>query len=106
MSIARLQSLAGRQMPFNALDEFEIDELRVLVAAGLIAALRLCMAGKDGRSVPMVRVLAITPAGRQLLRRAGEGSAWPDADVSAHLVPFAMRLRHADHPADVRLPQE
>lgn len=65
--------MAEAQLPLNVSDGDAIDELRVLVAAGLVAALRLrTEAGPGGTSVPMVRVLAITPDGRRLLMKSSE----------------------------------
>jgi hypothetical protein len=70
MSIARLREVAAQRLPLNVSDEDEVDELRVLMAAGLIAGLRLVgAASPDGARHLMVRVLAITPDGRRLLKR-------------------------------------
>lgn len=82
MSIATLQQVARQRLPLNVSDDDQVDELRVLMAAGLIAALPLRAPPKgDGGSAgpPMVRVLAITPDGRRLLessaREAGMARA-------------------------------
>lgn len=72
MSIARLRQIAEQKLPLNVSGDDEVDELRVLMAAGLIAGLRLRVAaGPDGCDGLMVRVLAITPDGHRLLRRNG-----------------------------------
>jgi hypothetical protein len=76
MSIAKLQYVAAQRLPFNVSDFGEVDEVRVLMAAGLIAGLRMRVAAvRDGPTSPMVRVLAITPDGRRLLRRCGAEAA-------------------------------
>ena len=81
MSIEKLRQLAGLDIPFNANDDDEIDELRVLMAAGLIAGLTLRVpAGVDGgpdRAARVIRVLAITPEGRRLLQRSGAAPGVP-----------------------------
>jgi hypothetical protein len=70
MSIARLREVAAQRLPLNVSDDDEVDEIRVLMAAGLIAGMRLVRpASTDGTPHAMVRVLAITPDGRRLLRR-------------------------------------
>jgi len=76
MSIARLRHVAAQQLPLNVSDFDEVDEVRVLMSAGLIAGLRLRVAAEpDGPTSPMVRVLAITPDGRRLLRRCSAVAA-------------------------------
>ena len=76
MSIAKLQYVAAQRLPFNVSDSDEVDEVRVLMAAGLIAGLRMRVASMcDGPTGPLVRVLAITPDGRRLLRRCGAEAA-------------------------------
>lgn len=71
MSIARLRQVAAQKLPIDVRDEDEIDELRVLMAAGLIAGLQLRHCKDPGDPpTPIVRVLAITPDGRRLLRRS------------------------------------
>ena len=73
MSIARLRQVAQQKLPLNVWDIDEVDELRVLMAAGLIAGLRLRAAfdaDSNASGAPMVRVLAITPDGRRLLQRS------------------------------------
>lgn len=71
MSIPRLRHVAQQRLPFNVSDDDEIDELLVLMAAGLIAGLRVAGTAKpDGARSTVVRVLAITPDGRRLLQRA------------------------------------
>lgn len=82
MSIARLKEVAARKLPFNICDFDEVDEVRVLMTAGLVAGLRMRVATEpDGPTSPIVRVLAITPDGRRLLRRcdanAGTSPAFP-----------------------------
>lgn len=70
MSIARLQQVAAQRLPFNVSDFDEVDEVHVLMAAGLIAGMRMRVPTvPDGPKNPMVRVLAITPDGRRLLQR-------------------------------------
>lgn len=70
MSIKVLQQVAARQLPMDCMDDDLRDELLVLRAAGLIAALTLQFppSGLAPR-VRVTRVLAITPDGRRLLRR-------------------------------------
>ena len=79
MSIAKLRQIARLPLPFDASDEDDVDELRVLMAAGLITGLALTVPltprGRGGgREGPLtshvIRVLAITPDGRRLLRRS------------------------------------
>jgi hypothetical protein len=71
MSIPRLRQVAQQRLPFNASDDDEVDELRVLMAAGLIAGLRVAGSAKpDGARSTVIHVLAITPDGRRLLQRA------------------------------------
>lgn len=73
MSIARLKQVAQAKLPLNVSDSEAIPELRVLMAAGLIAALRLRAANEPGGdAAPVVRVLAITPDGRRLLSRTDD----------------------------------
>jgi hypothetical protein len=68
MSIAKLKEIAQQPLPFNVSDQDEMDEIRVLIAAGLIVGLRLRAAVKtDGSISMMFRVLAVTPKGRHLL---------------------------------------
>jgi hypothetical protein len=70
MSIARLKQVAARKLPFNVSDFDEVEEVKALIAAGLIAGLRVRgSAAPDGASHRMVRVLAITPVGYRLLQR-------------------------------------
>jgi hypothetical protein len=70
MSIAKLREVAARQLPLDVSDEDEVDEVRVLMAAGLVAGLRLRIAAAvDSPCVMVLRVLAITPDGRRLLQR-------------------------------------
>lgn len=83
MSIDRLKQVAARKLPITICDFDEADEIHVLMAAGLIAGLRMRMSHEaDGPTGPMVRVLAITPDGRRLLRRCdandGISTARPD----------------------------
>jgi hypothetical protein len=78
MSIARLQQVATQRLPFNVSEFDEVDEVHVLMAAGLIAGMRMRVAIEpDGPTSPLVRVLAITPDGRRLLRRCSEDGANP-----------------------------
>ena len=81
MSLSRLRQVAGARLPLNVSDSEAIPELHVLMSAGLIAALRVRAQAEPGGGMPMVRVLAITPDGWRLLRRAGGGDA--DMDLSA-----------------------
>jgi len=87
MSLSRLRDVARNKLPLNIADVDEIDELRVLIAAGLLVGLRVRgPTGEDGHAGPlMIRVLAITGAGRRLLARSGEdpGSAGSEADRSS-----------------------
>lgn len=79
MSISKLKQVAQAKLPMNVSDSEALPELRVLMSAGLIAALRLRVAKEPGGdSMPMVRVLAITPDGRRLLKRSDD-----DADGQA-----------------------
>ncbi|RYY92552.1 MAG: hypothetical protein EOO24_28795 [Comamonadaceae bacterium] len=72
MSIERLRQVAEQKLPVNVSDAYEVDEVQVLMTAGLIAGWRLRV-DEDGARTPWAfRVLAITPAGRQLLRRSAE----------------------------------
>lgn len=68
--------------PFSVSDDEEVDELRVLMAAGLIAGLSLkvprtpCGGRERQHGLAMarvIRILAITPDGRRLLRRSDTG---------------------------------
>ena len=79
MSIAKLRQIARQRLPYNVSDDDEVDELRVLMAAGLITGLSLKVPpvphGRgDDRYCPVasrvIRVLAITSEGRRLLRRS------------------------------------
>jgi hypothetical protein len=86
MSIARLREVARHKLPLNISDVDQIDELRVLMAAGLLVALRVRTASDDGAGAgaAMIRVLAITAAGRRLLARSGgTGRARSEADHSS-----------------------
>ncbi|RYF73690.1 MAG: hypothetical protein EOO22_08475 [Comamonadaceae bacterium] len=71
MSISRLREVAGQKLPLNVFDADELDELRVLMEAGLIVALRVRVPSDHdgGTSLQIIRVLAITPDGRRLLAR-------------------------------------
>ena len=80
MSIAKLRQIARLRLPYNVSDDDEVDELRVLMAAGLITGLSLKVPpvprGRgDDRYCPVasrvIRILAITPEGRRLLQRCG-----------------------------------
>jgi hypothetical protein len=72
MSIPRLRQVAQQRLPLNVSDDDEVDELRVLMAAGLIAGWRVAGAARpDGAPSTTIRVLAITPVGRRLLQRLG-----------------------------------
>jgi hypothetical protein len=82
MSIAKLKQIARLDLPHNVSNDDEIDELRVLMAAGLITGLSLRIPkawhSVGGSSDPrgmfdVVRILAITPDGRRLLRRHATG---------------------------------
>lgn len=76
MSIARLALIAAQKLPLNVSDEHEIDELRVLMAAGLIAGLHLRSGAEPGLPARRsVLVLAITPDGLRLLRRVSANAS-------------------------------
>ena len=81
MSISCLREVARQKLPLNISDADQVDEARVLMAAGLLVALRVRIPAEDGAGtgVAMIRVLAITAAGRRLLDGA------PD-------IPFEWRL--------------
>jgi len=86
MSIARLREVARHKLPLNISDVDEVDELRVLMAAGLLVALRVRTPSDDGEGagVTMIRVLAITAAGRRLLARSSDaGRARAEAGHSS-----------------------
>jgi len=86
MSIARLREVARHKLPLNISDVDQIDELRVLMAAGLLVALRVRTPSDDGEGagVTTIRVLAITAAGRRLLARSGDAArARAEADHSS-----------------------
>ncbi|RZA28713.1 MAG: hypothetical protein EOP02_06605 [Proteobacteria bacterium] len=68
MSIAKLREVAQQPLPFNVSDQDEMDEIRVLIAAGLIVGLRLRFAVETYRNTFMMfQVLAVTPKGRHVL---------------------------------------
>lgn len=66
MSIALLRQIARQQLPLNVSDLDQVDEVRVLVDAGLIAAFEV----RELRDSPVVRILAITSDGRRLIQRS------------------------------------
>lgn len=70
MPMELLRELAHTPLPCTLGDEKDIDRLRVLRAAGYIAAM-LPMPGSQSR---LGRVLAITPEGREALARAAPES--------------------------------
>lgn len=85
MSISRLRQVAGARLPLNVSDREAIPELHVLMSEGLIAALRVRLEAEPGGGcMPMVRVLAITPDGWRLLRRAEGGDAGQEPDTTRH----------------------
>ena len=63
MPMEFLRELANKSLPCTVTEECEIDRLRVLRAAGYVAAL-LSAPGSENQ---MGRVLAITGAGRKVL---------------------------------------
>ena len=77
MSISLLRRVAGQVLPLNVSDHDQVDELRTLMNAGLIAAFQIRTGDDRARpGRPVVRVLAITQDGRRLLQRSTEsGSA-------------------------------
>ena len=86
MSISCLREVARQKLPLNISDADQVDEARVLMAAGLLVALRVRIPSEDGAGtgVAMIRVLAIAAAGRRLLARSGgTGRAWSEADHSS-----------------------
>ncbi|MGI4778832.1 MAG: hypothetical protein ACRYGA_12050 [Janthinobacterium lividum] len=79
MSIELLEHMAAQTLPLDCLDDEQRDGLLVLRSAGLIAALLVRTPATEEPAGPIVvRVLAITPAGRRLLRRA-KGAGAPCA---------------------------
>lgn len=88
MTIARLRQISRLPLPVDVSDDDEVDELRVLMAAGLIAALYIKVpqaplgTGDDACCRPvasrMVRILAITSDGRRLLERVDPPGARED----------------------------
>lgn len=79
MSIAKLKQIARLKLPHNVSNDDEVDELKVLMAEGLITGLSLRIPRawySVGRSrdvngmFHVVRILAITPDGQRLLRRS------------------------------------
>lgn len=71
MSISLLRKVAASRLPLNVSDTDQVDELIVLMQAGLIAALRVrdeSDRSTQGRRI--VRILAVTQDGRRLLCRA------------------------------------
>lgn len=70
MSISLLQQLATQTLPLNVPDRDKVDEVRVLMRAGLIAAFEV-REGRDASrpGTPVVRILAITSEGRRLIER-------------------------------------
>lgn len=81
MSIELLERMAAQKLPLNCFDDEQRDGLLVLRAAGLIAALLLRMPATQGPTGPvLVRVLAITPEGWRLLRRARGAQVPPAAN--------------------------
>ncbi|MDM0032182.1 hypothetical protein QTI33_08545 [Variovorax sp. J22P271] len=73
MPILLLRQLATQLLPMNVSDRDKIDELRVLVQAGLIAALEVREGDdRDRPKIPTVRILAITGDGRRLLQRSAQ----------------------------------
>jgi len=66
-----LRMVADQRLPVDVSDPDDVDELLVLMSAGLVAALRVRRAVETHtREALIVRVLAITPDGRRLLRRS------------------------------------
>lgn len=85
MSISCLREVARHKLPLNISDADQVDEARVLMAAGLLVALQVRTPSHDGdMGVATIRVLAITAAGRRLLLRSADtGRARPEADHSS-----------------------
>lgn len=79
MSIELLEHMAAQTLPLDCVDDDQRDDLLVLRSAGLIAALLLRQPAAGEPDGPVVvRVLAITPQGRRLLRRARAAPSTPD----------------------------
>lgn len=78
MSIEVLQQMAARRLPLDCTDDDLRDHLLVLRSAGLIAAFALRLP-RDAKApcLRIMRVLAITPDGRRLLRKVASASALP-----------------------------
>ncbi|MCB1977848.1 MAG: hypothetical protein M9919_04250 [Burkholderiaceae bacterium] len=70
MPMELLRELARTPLPCTLSEDADIDRLRVLRAAGYVAA----MLPTPGSQSRLGRVLAITPQGRQALLRQASGS--------------------------------
>ena len=77
MPMELLQQLAERRLPCVIESPAEVDQLRVLRAAGLVVAMFL---RPPGTQEQQAEVLAITPQGRQALGLAGHQ---PSAELRA-----------------------
>ena len=68
MSLEMLRHIAGQRLPLTLEVPADIEKVRVLRAAGLLAAFFLnASAGEDSKVMPTAHVLAITPAGRDAI---------------------------------------
>jgi len=70
MSIALLKYIEGQSLPVNVTDAGEVDALRLLRAADLVAAMVVREASAEGAGRHIGRVLAITAKGRVALRES------------------------------------
>lgn len=68
LSLEMLRHIAGQRLPLTIEAPADIEKVRVLRAAGLVAAFFLnSSAGDDSQAMQTARVLAITPAGRDAI---------------------------------------
>jgi hypothetical protein len=86
MLLNKLRQVAQQRLPLNVSERDAVDELRVLMTAGLVAALQVRSVADDGSRTTSIRVLAITPDGRRLLQRSARTesppAAWQDLHAS------------------------
>lgn len=81
-----LQQLARRSLPATVESVAEVDQVRVLRAAGLVAAMIVKAPEPRGDATHIARVLAVTPAGHRALRENG-----PAEPLPARMEVFAER---------------
>ncbi len=67
MSMEMLRQLAQRPLPATVDTVAGVDQIRVLRAAGFVAALVMKAPDPQGDATHVARVLAVTPAGRRAL---------------------------------------